>query len=394
MRSAVSVCSGRRPIPPIIYDDLERGIARAAALGFEGIELHGDLTRLDRHALLRQLDDFGLKLSAIMTGATAGSGATLASEDEKLRGRAFAAVSDANDLATESGAVVSIGLIIGKFPTDPQQVVATRRHALDQISTLARKASGQGVRLAVEPMNRYLGSLIHNVDDAITLVKEIGERNVGIMLDTFHMNIEEPSIDEAIRRAGEHVFYVQLSDSNRRAPGLGHTDFEPIVEALISIGYDGWISAEVLPEPDAETAATTWRGAYKRIRDQAKPLLMPEQVEALRAKLNADPLFRARSKSFLGSVALAMGRHTWTLWFNGGMIVRAEPGVPAEGVDITVSGPLDEWATVLRGEKHLLHALNVYHGRLRLSGNLLLYAGNVRPLFYLFSCLKEVTSRD
>ena len=68
MKSAVSVCKGRRPVPPIVYDDIDRGIAGAVALGFDGIELHADPAELDRRALLRRLEESGLKLSAIMTG--------------------------------------------------------------------------------------------------------------------------------------------------------------------------------------------------------------------------------------------------------------------------------------------------------------------------------------
>jgi hypothetical protein len=122
-------------------------------------------------------------------------------------------------------------------------------------------------------------------------------------------------------------------------------------------------------------------------------LLSPEQIDALKGILNADPVFRERCRHFRGSVSLVMGTSIWTLWFSGGLLVRAETGIPSEVSDISISGPIDEWAMVLEKKKHLLQATNIYHGRLRPSGNLALYAGNLRPLFYLFSCLGKVGAR-
>lgn len=391
MKSAVSVCNGERPVPPIVYNSIDDGIRRAAELGFKGIELHADPAQVDWPDLNGRLKKSGLQLSAIMTGAAAGSGASLGAEDDTLRERAFGSIRSAIELADKSGAIVAVGLVLGKRLPDAARTAAMRTRAVEQLKLLARNASEQGVRLTVEPMNRYLGTLLDSVDDALLLVEEVDEPNLGIMLDTFHMNIEEASMEAAVGKAGGRIFYVQLSDSNRRAPGLGHTNFEPFMGALRAIGYDGWVSAEILPEPDPETAAAAWSAAFKRMNSLGNPL-SHENIDALKSMLNGDPVFQERGKHFRGSVSLVMGMHTWTLWFNGGKLVRTAMGLPLEGSDITINGPIDEWAMVLEGKKHLLHATNIYHGRLRPSGNLPLYASNLRPLFYLFSCLNKVAA--
>jgi sugar phosphate isomerase/epimerase len=87
------------------------------------------------------------------------------------------------------------------------------------------------------------------------LIERVGSDNFGLLLDTFHMNIEEPVIEASIRRCGKHIFHFHVADSNRWYPGAGHLNFRAMLEALFSTGYGGWVSGEFLPRPDAETAA-------------------------------------------------------------------------------------------------------------------------------------------
>jgi sugar phosphate isomerase/epimerase len=85
------------------------------------------------------------------------------------------------------------------------------------------------------------------------------------MLDTFHMNIEEPSIDKSLRAAAGRAPYLHVVDSNRWAPGYGHIDFDEIARTLRSIEFSGYFSAEVLPQPDAMTAAKRSVEAYRKM---------------------------------------------------------------------------------------------------------------------------------
>ena len=89
-----------------------------------------------------------------------------------------------------------------------------------------------------------------------------------LLADLFHMNIEEADIAGTIRGAGEAIGHVHFVDSNRHAPGMGHTCFEPVIEALRDIGYRGCLSVEALPLPDAETAAKTALDTYRRLTDE------------------------------------------------------------------------------------------------------------------------------
>ncbi|HEX9244582.1 MAG TPA: sugar phosphate isomerase/epimerase, partial [bacterium] len=87
------------------------------------------------------------------------------------------------------------------------------------------------------------------------LLTRLGEENVGVLPDTFHMNIEEPDISEALRRARPRLWHVHAADSNRRAPGSGHLDFRSLIADLGALEYGGALSAEILQLPSFEAAA-------------------------------------------------------------------------------------------------------------------------------------------
>ena len=92
---------------------------------------------------------------------------------------------------------------------------------MDSVSQVADHAAERGVRLAVEPLNRFETDLINTVDQGLELLSDIGRENVGFLLDTFHMNIEEKNIPDAIRRAGKHIFEFHSCSNDRGIPRRG-----------------------------------------------------------------------------------------------------------------------------------------------------------------------------
>jgi sugar phosphate isomerase/epimerase len=135
----------------------------------------------------------------------------------------------------------------------------TQAQAMDWLVTALQEccaaAQPHGVRLALEPINRYETTLVNTAWAGLELIEHVGAGNFGLLLDTFHMNIEEPDIEASIRLCGRHIFHFHVADSNRWHPGAGHLDFKSILDALQQTGYEGWISGEFLPLPDTETAA-------------------------------------------------------------------------------------------------------------------------------------------
>jgi sugar phosphate isomerase/epimerase len=123
------------------------------------------------------------------------------------------------------------------------------------LDEFGERAARYGQPFLYEPLNRYETNLINRTVNAAGFLATLGTKNVRILADLFHMNIEEHDIVGALREAGPLIGHVHFADSNRQAMGFGHTSIKPIIAILREIGYAGYLSAEILPLPDPITAA-------------------------------------------------------------------------------------------------------------------------------------------
>ena len=121
-----------------------------------------------------------------------------------------------------------------------------------------------GVPFLYEPLNRYETNLFNRQRPAADFLRHHGLDNVRLLADLFHMNLEESDPAGALRAAGDVIGHVHWADSNRWAMGAGHTDAAPLAQALHEIGYRGYLSAEILPLPDAAAAAA---GSIRSMRE-------------------------------------------------------------------------------------------------------------------------------
>jgi sugar phosphate isomerase/epimerase len=161
------------------------------------------------------------------------------------------------DAAAPFNATVIIGCIRGNLKNSEN-----KDRYLDRLAQSTRRvavyAAEKGVPIVFEAINRYENNYLNTAAETLAFIKGYELTNTKILLDTFHMNIEDPDMAEAILACGPLVGYVHLADSNRRYPGAGHIDFKPILSALKAIHYNGYISAECLPLPDSDTAVQNW----------------------------------------------------------------------------------------------------------------------------------------
>jgi D-psicose/D-tagatose/L-ribulose 3-epimerase len=155
---------------------------------------------------------------------------------------------------------------------DAADRAAQLNRAADSLREAAEYAAGRGIRLAVEPLNRFETDLINTTEQALQLVDLIGADNVGLLIDTFHMNIEEKSLGDAVRLAGSKVFHVQVSENDRGTPGSGHVPWAEFFTALTDINYDGQIVVEsFLPSvKEIARAVSLWRPVAPSMDDLAK----------------------------------------------------------------------------------------------------------------------------
>ncbi len=237
-------------------------VRTAATLGYDGVELAvRDPVQLDAQAVLRAVRGAGLEVPAIGTGqAYIKDGLDLSHPDEGIRARASERVETHIHLAAQMGAAVIVGLLRGRISGDR---AATDGRLADSLHRLLPVAEREHVSILFEPVNRYETDYLMTVEDVLQFIQRIGSPVLGVLADTFHMNIEEASIEDSLRRAGPRLRHVHVADSNRRAPGWGHLDFSKILSVLHEIGYRAYLSAEILPHPDPHAAA---RQAVRHLR--------------------------------------------------------------------------------------------------------------------------------
>jgi sugar phosphate isomerase/epimerase len=256
----ISLVPEARGGPFVFWDDLEEGCRKAASLGFDGVEIFApDAATLEQPTLKKLLDEHGLHLAAAGTGAGwLKHKLTLTSPDVSIRRRAIDFIRSIINAAAALGAPAIIGSMQGQREGD-----GSLKALYDALRELDEAARSANVQLLFEPLNRYETNLMNSVADAAPLLRVLHLSNTKVLADLFHMNIEEPDIALAIRRA-RAVGHVHFADSNRWAVGYGHTDMAPIVAALRDIGYDGYVSAEVLPRWSPDYAAQQTMESFRK----------------------------------------------------------------------------------------------------------------------------------
>jgi sugar phosphate isomerase/epimerase len=262
----ISLVKEARGGPFVFWDDLGAGCRKAAELGYDAVEVFPPSPdAIDPAEMLRRLDENGLKLAAVGTGAGwVVRRLTLTHSDAGRRAEARRFIRGIIDFGGPFGAPAIIGSMQGRWGGDdgPDRESA-RGYLADAVNELGTIAAQHGVPLIYEPLNRYETNMANTLADGVALLESLGVENVVLLADLFHMNIEEADIAAALRAGGRHIGHVHFVDSNRRPAGCGHLDFRPIAEALRAIGYNRYASAEALPYPDPDSAARRTIEAFR-----------------------------------------------------------------------------------------------------------------------------------
>lgn len=235
---------------------IEKMAHKLAGLGYDGLELKGDLAYSP--AQLRPLlAGLGLEVLSITP-----EDVDLAHPDAAVRREALDYYRRAIDLAAGLGCpIVSCHGAVGRIRPMAAQSEELA-YLREGVATLAEVARAAGVRIAVEVLNRYESHLVNTASQALALLEGIDPGAAGILLDTYHMNIEEASPAGAVRLAGERLLLFHVADSNRAAPGRGHTDWPALLAALREAGYGGDVIVECTasgPDPFTPVKGEGWR---------------------------------------------------------------------------------------------------------------------------------------
>jgi sugar phosphate isomerase/epimerase len=262
----------------VVYRGFEECIPKAAKLGFHGVELAlKRADEIDQDRLRELLNENNVEVSCISTGQVyADGGMMLTHEDERKREEVKTIFRDLIDLASDFGKIVNIGRVRGHIGNRSQAHV--EEVFIEVARELCHYALHKDVTLILEPVNRYEIDFINNIEEGVQLMKKIDMPNMMLMPDVFHMNIEDRTIGPELAKNIDYIKYVHIADSNRLAPGLGHIDFHKLFDHLFDVGYDGWISAEILPKPDPDAAA-------KQTADFLQPLIKAYNLKRARIRV-------------------------------------------------------------------------------------------------------------
>jgi D-psicose/D-tagatose/L-ribulose 3-epimerase len=244
-------------------DDRLELCAHVAGIGFDVIEICiEDPARVSGAAVSEAASAAGL--GVLVCGAF-GPDRDASNEDAAVRAGALEYLRSCIDIAAEVGSPIVAGPMYA--PTGQARMLSSdeRRaqweRAVQTIREAADYAAERGVDLAIEPLNRFETDLVNTTEQGVQLCRDIDRPNVGLLLDAFHMNIEEKSIADALRAAGPFVRHFHACENDRGTPGSGHVEWSEVFAALADIGYDGDVVIEAFtPEiTEIARAVSLWR---------------------------------------------------------------------------------------------------------------------------------------
>ena len=248
-----------------LTDDLLPTLEALKQHGFDGVEVpifHADVDNYSRWA--KRLDDLGLERTGVTVRNLEDNPI---SPDEAVRKVGVENNLRAVDCCHAVGATAlvgpfqsAIGVFTGQGPTEDEW-----KWGVDSTRRVASHAEDAGVTLCVEPLNRFESYLLNSAADAARFARDVDHAQCRILYDTFHANIEEKNIAQAVHDCADVLGHVHISENDRSTPGAGNVRWDETFDALKKVGYDGWMVIEAfgLALPELAAATKIWRRMYQ-----------------------------------------------------------------------------------------------------------------------------------
>ena len=254
-----------KPSTPALFSgDIDKHIPLIRELGYQGVDLFVRYPEEEvSKRAIKLLKANNLGVGAVMPAALVGEGLTLSHRSADVRKTIIRRMKDIIHYAGEVGGMVSLGLVRGKVEEGDTLDEVMVRYS-DSIEKLIPTCEADGIDLVVEPINRYEINTLNGSNESYDYIESSG-LPLYLMLDTFHMNIEDVSIIESLRYCKDRIKHIHFLDSNRLAPGMGHLDMDGIYHELQSMSYEGYLCLEALPKPDPLTCARQGSDYFKTI---------------------------------------------------------------------------------------------------------------------------------
>lgn len=232
--------------------------------GYDGVELPMFNLELDYKSLGESLDSMGLARTAV---TIRGEEDNPISPDASVRAKGVELTKQTLDCCAAAGVETlvgpyhsALGYFSGAGPTDDEW-----KWGVDSMRQVAEHAGQVGVKLGVEALNRFECYFLNTHGDSARFVREVDHPACGMMYDTFHSNIEEKSVTDAVNAGGDKLFHIHISENDRSTPGQGAVRWDENFDAIVKSGYDGWLVIEAfgLALPEIAAATKIWRRMYK-----------------------------------------------------------------------------------------------------------------------------------
>jgi sugar phosphate isomerase/epimerase len=251
------------------HGDINYSTKLLRELGYDGIELTtADPDAFGWGAVQAAIEAAGLDVPLVCSGEVFGqSKLGLAAPDEHVRAAALVRLKRLVDFAAIFGSNVNIGRSRWYY-TEGVPRSLTEQWAYEAFCEIADYAAEKSVCIALEPIAFHVCNFINSTQEGLEWVRRVGRPNFKLMLDVYHMNIDDRlSIESSIFQAvqADAVVHVHLCDTNRKPPGYGHMDFPSIFDALKRAGYTGYVSAEVFNYPDQDEAIVRCAEVFKQL---------------------------------------------------------------------------------------------------------------------------------
>lgn len=243
---------------------LEKSFYDLASFGYDGVELMTlNPKELDWDFVKKEAEKNNLVIALVCTGEIFGQlGLSYANPKEEVRKEAINRTKEIIDFASALDANINIGRIRGQYCSDISKE-QTERYAIDAFKELSEYGSKKNVKVALETVTIMQTNFINTLQKAKEIIEAVDNPYFKLMMDVFHLNLEEKNIYEAIRKYSKYNMHVHLADNNRRYPGHCGLDFDKIITTFKECGYDGNYCTEIFQIPNQEEAA---KGAINHLR--------------------------------------------------------------------------------------------------------------------------------
>jgi len=266
MKYGIVISVSKTKFGPVVFrEDLKNNILLASKIGYDAIELAvknpGEVNIIEVKGLL---EEYNLTIPAIGTGQIYfDEGLSFSDPDKSVRDKAVERVNEIIRLAKNFNSSIIIGLIRGNINSISdnfqQELELAEMRIAECIQRCLSFSEKMNTNFLIEPLIRYNSNIFTRIEEVKKFLKQFSNKldleRIGILADTYHMNVEETIIHESFRKNSKLIKHIHFSDSNRLAPGLGHINFETILKELKKSNYNGIISFEILPLPSPIFAA-------------------------------------------------------------------------------------------------------------------------------------------